>query len=234
MARRSADFALQPTHRESGASEIEVDDSQQVAALHWILQTPKATKKDLQSFDIIIASDRRELETLLAQRKRQAEEATMRHRNELAKAVLSALQTPNRPPQGTPATLDDTKIASNGVFRSFAHILTASKHLLGEYDRLDKMIRSMQDAEPEGVAEAWTEEVEKTAKLLRVGAKIAIKNVKKVLGADVEVSDVDTDREENEKMSAVETMELNCELKRSLYFAESGVKTMAQSLPQGE
>lgn len=158
----------------------------------------------------------------------------MRRRNEFTKAVLAGLQTPNRPTQGAPSTLDDTNIARNAIFRSATHVLTASEHLVGEYNRLDTVIANLRDEEPEGTAEAWAKDVEKTARLLRIGAETAVKHVKKVLGGDVEVSDVKNDSEEIEEMNAVETMELNYELKKSLCYAERGVKKMVKSLPQGE
>lgn len=156
----------------------------------------------------------------------------MHRRNELTSAILAALQTPNRPVQGVPPTLSDTKIVRNAVFKSVAHVLTVSEHLVGEYDRLEKVIAGMRDAEPEGIAEAWTEDVEKTARLLRVGAETAVKNVKKVLGADVEADDAKDNRGENEETSTVQEMELNYELKKSLYSADRGVRKMVQSLPQ--
>ncbi|KAF2628684.1 hypothetical protein BU25DRAFT_390469 [Macroventuria anomochaeta] len=195
---------------------------------------PKTNHKELQDFKAKVAADQQELKALLEQRMRQAEEASVRRRNELTKAILDALQTPNRPVQGAPPTLGDTKIARNAVFKSVAHVLTASEHLVGGYDRLDKMIVSMRDAEPEGVAEAWTEDIEKTARLLKIGAETAITNVKKVLGADVEIDGMGETREEGERMDAVEKMELNYELQKSLQYAERGVRKMVKSLPQDE
>mgnify|MGYP004499524975 CR=1 FL=1 len=158
----------------------------------------------------------------------------MRRRNEFTKAILDALQTPNRPVHGTPPTLGDTKIVRNAVFRSVAHILTASENLVSEYNRLDKTIVGMRDTEPEGIAEAWAGDVETTARLLKTGAETAIRNVKKVLGADVEVGDMEQTRKESERMHAVEKMELNYELQKSLQYAERGVKKMVKSLPQDE
>lgn len=157
----------------------------------------------------------------------------MRRQNELTKLILDALQTPNRPVQGIVPTLGDTKIARNAVFKSVANVLMASEHLVGEYDRLDKMIMGMRDAEPEGIAEAWTEDIEKTARLLRVGAETAIRNVKKVLGADV--GDEETEAEdESARLQGLEKMVLNYELQKSLQYAERGVKKMVKCLPQDE
>jgi hypothetical protein len=161
----------------------------------------------------------------------------MRRRNEITEAILKALQTPNRPVQGTPPTLGETKIARNAVFKSVASILTASEQLVGEYDRLDKMIVGIRDAELEGIAESWAWEVDDTARLLKIGAESAIKSVKKVLGADVEVDDLEGSiliEEHGRKLDALEKMELNYELHKSLYFAERGVKKMVKSLLEPE
>lgn len=160
-----------------------------------------------------------------------SEAASTRRRNELTKAILDALQTPNRPVHRTPRTLGDTKIARNAVFKSVADVLTASEHLVGEYDQLDQLIVGIGDAEQEGVADAWAADIEKTDRLLKVGAESAIRNVKKVLGADIEADDVEDVREEAiEKMEAIENMKLNYELHTSLLCAERGVRKIVKSL----
>lgn len=202
-----------------------------------------------------MAADQQELKTLLGERMRQAsvptvfisvprmqtaahiysEQATINRRNELTAAILQAIRTPNRPVQGTPSTFGETKIARNAVYKSVASVLTASEHLIREYDRLDQIIVAMCNAEPEGIAEAWTEEVDRTARLLKIGAETAIKNVKQVLGADVGVCNAENIDGESltngETMEALEKMELNYDLHKSLQLAERGVKKMVKSLP---
>ena len=110
----------------------------------------------------------------------------------------------------------------------------ASEHLVGEYDRLDKMVVSMRDAEPEGITEAWTEDVERTARLLKIGAETAIRNVKKVLGADVGSEEEGEAEDEGERLQGPEKMVLSYELQKSLQYAERGVKKMVKCLPQDE
>lgn len=133
----------------------------------------------------------------------------------------------------TPPTLGSTRLVRNAAFKSVAHILTASRSLVGEYDRLNTFIVSMQNTGSESAVETWAEGVEKTAVLLRSGAGIATRNVKKVLGADISEEDMDT-QEESGSMEAIEGMELNHELHRSLYLAETGVQKMVQGLPHDE
>jgi hypothetical protein len=165
-----------------------------------------------------------------------SEQASMRRRNELTEAILKALQTPNRPVQGPPHTFGESKIARNAVFASGFTVLRASKDLMNEYVRLDMIILGMRDAEPECVAEQWTEEVERSATLLKIGADAALRNVKKVLGAEFEEGDVyeSTLVEDGETMEALEQMELNYELQKGLSFVERGVKEMVKGLPEPE
>lgn len=138
--------------------------------------------------------------------------------------------------QGPPHTFSESKIARNAVFASGATVIRVSKALVDEYVRLDKMIVDMREDVPEGVADGWTEEVETTARLLKIGADTAIRNVKKVLGADVEEGDIDgpTLVEDGEVMEALEQMDLSYELHKSLQFVERGVKKMVKGLPEPE
>ncbi len=159
-----------------------------------------------------------------------SEEASMHRRNELTRAISGALKTPNRPMSGTLPTLGNTKIARNAIFKSLAQTLTVSNHLISEYDRLDKVTVGVRNAEPEGVAEAWVEDVEKTADLLRSGAEIAKRKVKKVLGADVEADSMGNNRQPRERKDVVEDAALNYELLQSLWFAEAGVQKMVKGL----
>lgn len=154
----------------------------------------------------------------------------MRRRNEFTKAILKALQTPNRTISGASPTLGNTKIARNAIFRSVAQVLTASGSLTGEFDRLNEVTVGMRDTETENVAQAWAEDVEKTARLLKIGAELAIRNVKKVLGVGMNGEGVEDMREESTTMEAIDRMELNYELQRSLRFAERGVRKMVKSL----
>jgi hypothetical protein len=158
----------------------------------------------------------------------------MRRRNELTRSILDALQTPNSSAQENLSTLGGTKIARNAIFKSVAYVITSSEDLVAEYERLDKLIEGLRDAEPEGVAEKWTENVDKTARLLRLGAGTAIRNVKKVLGADIANDEAEEADENTERMEGLENMELNYDFHKSLKYAEKGVKKMVKGLPQEE
>lgn len=138
--------------------------------------------------------------------------------------------------QRTPSTFGNSKIARNAVFGSVATVLRASTELVDEHDRLDKMMMRMQEPGSEGVAESWTQGVNKSARLLKIGAETAIRNVKRVVGADVEEDGIEDSTlvEDGETLEALEQMELNYELYRGLLFAEYGVKKMVKGLPEPE
>jgi hypothetical protein len=96
------------------------------------------------------------------------------------------------------------------------------------------MISGLQDGEKESVTDKWAHDIMETEKQLTLGARVARRNVKKVLGAveeddaraDEEVDKGDDDNKEN--------ADLNYELHKSLRYAERGVKRMAKGLPQDE
>jgi hypothetical protein len=153
-------------------------------------------------------------------------------RDKLANTFLQALQTPNRPVE-TPS-FAGTHIAGNAVYISVTSMLSASEGLVKEYQRLDGMIASLRDEQPDPIADTWKQDVEETDKQLKMGARVALRNVKKVLGADVEGGmdedgDVDMTLEEKGK-----DVELSFELQKSLRYAERGVKRMVKGLPVDE
>jgi hypothetical protein len=164
-----------------------------------------------------------------------SEEAETRRRNEIAATIRHALKTPNRPVQGDVPTFTGTKIADNAAYVPVANVLTASEALLDEYERLDKMIVDMRDEEEDPVAETWQQELREAEQKLQMGARVALGNVKKVLGADDashEHSDEHSDEEIHDE--GKEKQALNYELQKSLRYAERGVKRMVKGLPEDE
>jgi uncharacterized protein YbcI len=156
-----------------------------------------------------------------------SEEAETRRRNEVAFAIFNALKTPNRPTQGDVPTFTGTKIADNAAYVPLANVLTASEALINEYERLDKMIADMRDEEAEPIAETWQQELQEAEQKLQLGARVALRNVKKVLGAE------DAGHEEMHD-EGEEKQELNYELQKSLRYAERGVKRMVKGLSKDE
>lgn len=169
-----------------------------------------------------------------------SKEAEARRRNELTKALMSALTNPNRPVQGETPTYPGTKIAQNTTYAPVSTFLDASDALIAEYQRVDNMSKDMQVDAALPVAETWNEEVAEAERRLKMGARVAIMNVGKVLGMPVDAGGeghgdgdgdeemIDADEEgEGEK-------QLSFEWQKSLQYMERGVKRMVKGLPEDE
>jgi Skp family chaperone for outer membrane proteins len=166
-----------------------------------------------------------------------SEEQAMRRRNEITATILDALQTPNRPVQSetTRTTFVGTAIADNAAYISVANVLAASDGLSKEYERLNSTIKDIGEEYTEPVAEMWQQELRDTEQQLQMGARVALRNVRKVLGADVDMGKgADEDGEEQEQNDGDAEHELNYELQRSLRYVERGVKRMVKGLPNEE
>ncbi|KAI4951685.1 hypothetical protein J4E86_007101 [Alternaria arbusti] len=204
--------------------------SQQMLSLSRLLEKPKKDDTQMQEFRATINADQKKYNALLAQRKLQAEKEEERRREELTSTLFEALQTPNRPAKGEPETFAGTQIAGNAVYTSVTSVLRASEVLVNEYQRLDGMIAKLREEQPDTIADTWKQDIEDTDKQLKKGARVALRNVKKVLGADVEDS-VMTDEDGDVDMEGGEKVELNYGLQKSLRYAERGVKRMVKGLP---
>lgn len=161
-----------------------------------------------------------------------SEEAETRRRDEITSTILNALTTPNRDLKGETPTFAGTKIAENAVYMPVIDVLSSSEALLEEYERLDKMIIEMRDEQEEPVPEAWHQDIQEAEKKLQMGARVALRNVKKVLGADAEDDEGVAAEDRYAAMQDSEgEQELNYELEKSLRYAERGVRRMVKGLP---
>lgn len=125
-----------------------------------------------------------------------------------------------------------TEVAKSEIYASTTEMLTTSENLIKEYKRLDSMIEDLHDEQAEPIAAIWKQNIEATEEKLRTGARVALRDVKMVLGADVG-SDEDVDVTMEHDGDGGEK-ELNYELQRSLRYAERGIKRMAKGLPYNE
>jgi hypothetical protein len=143
--------------------------------------------------------------------------------------ILEALKTPNRPQQNETLRFDGTQIARNAAYTPVADVLASSEALLREYERLDKVSKDMRDGQTEPHADIWHKELQEAERQLQLGARVAVRKVTKMLGAEVE-SDGDGDTLETEGAD----QDLNYGLHKSLRYAERGVKRMVKGLPEDE
>lgn len=152
----------------------------------------------------------------------------MRRRNEFASLISSALQ-----PSENNATFPNTTIATNPASSRASRASALSESLLAEYKSFEAMIAGLAGDRMNTLSKLWAQDVAETERKLRLGHKVALRNVKKVLGAEdggraEGVADEDMDGESN----VVE--ELNYELLKGLGYAERGVKRMVKGLPKDE
>ena len=95
------------------------------------------------------------------------------------------------------------------------------------------MIAQLREEQPDTIADTWKQDIEDTDKQLKKGARVALRNVKKVLGADVDDTRM-TDEDGDVDMEGAEKVELSYELHKSLRYTERGVKRMVKGLPLGD
>lgn len=76
------------------------------------------------------------------------------------------------------------------------------------------------------MTEAWNQDIENIERKLKLGARVALRNAKKVLGAEIKDRDGEMATIEVEE----EEKELDDELHKRLNYAERGVKRMVKGL----
>ncbi len=162
-----------------------------------------------------------------------------RRRNEIARATCDALGLPDSPRSNNVLSYPGTKIAGNAFYASLNEMIAFSEGLVKEYQRLDNMAGDLQDEDTKSMVDTWMQSVGKTETQLRMGARIAQRNVLKVLGADIqdEGGKMDHEGEGEEGMDAGEASEgkeLNMELHKTLKYAERAVKKMVKGLPNDD
>lgn len=161
-----------------------------------------------------------------------SEEAEARRRNEIASTIFNALRGPEDNARNKFAAFAGTRIATNPAYAPVSEVLTASEALLDDYMRLDKQFTDMRSAQAEPVGETWHQELQETERQLKLGARVAVRKVNKVLGAAVEDDDDDLLREGEVQGAEEEEQKLNYGLLKSLGYVERGVKRMVKGLPE--
>ena len=95
------------------------------------------------------------------------------------------------------------------------------------------MIAQLRDEHAETIADTWKRDVEATDRQLRMGSRVATRNVKRILGADIEDGEQESCAQDGDvNMGGVKPVELSFELQKSLRYAERGVKRMVKGLPE--
>ena len=154
-----------------------------------------------------------------------SENREARRRDELSALVNEALTKPSKATKQKPATFKNTKIVGNASYSSAVHINAACCKMLAEYQELDSMIEHLSGQSMTTITDQWAQDIQEKERLLRLGHKTAVRNVKKVLGMGVNEAEPRENRDEKE---------LNMELRNGLRYVERGVKRMVKGLPRDE
>jgi hypothetical protein len=113
------------------------------------------------------------------------------------------------------------------LFDSAAKVSAACKSLVSEYNGFEAMVADMAGDKQNQVSKIWAQDVAEAERKLRLGHKVALRSVKKVLGAEEGVNGADADDGEMGGDDVV-TGELNYGLLQGLRYAERGVKRMVR------
>ncbi|CBX94356.1 hypothetical protein LEMA_P121200.1 [Plenodomus lingam JN3] len=220
---------LQKTASDSDDANTE---SQQMIAVAHLLKQRKSHEKEMRQLRAKIQADHGSLNSLLDQRMRQTEIQAIDRRHEMVDSILKALGPPSEPNHRKTTTIAGTKIADHATYTSTTDVLAQSKGLVKEYEGLDGMISDMRSQQGDSVADTWKRKIRESEEQLRKGARVAARNVKKVLGADMSIDEaykMEVDRKVEIQQDKGDN--LSYELQRSLRYAERGVKRMAKGLP---
>lgn len=151
-----------------------------------------------------------------------SEDAQARRQDELLALITGALTKPNRLTRCEPSTYPNTTIATNAIFDSVNKVEAACATLTKEYAAFDELMETMAADERSAVLmKEWTRDIAETERRLRLGHRTAIRNVKKVLGAELDESEEEGQSEEG----------LNMQLLQGLQYVERGVKRMVKGVP---
>ncbi|KAF2465532.1 uncharacterized protein BDR25DRAFT_239596 [Lindgomyces ingoldianus] len=201
---------------------------------------PPSDKNEIQQFRDKVEGDKKDLKTLLQKGMNQAQRERDRRINDIASAISEALLPASVNDQGVnqpQTTFPGTEIAGNPIFASAAQMLEASRGLVKEYDRMEERAAKAFPRKEQHMTEVWQQDVRNTERQLDLGYKIALRNVKKVLGvegAKDEMKGAEEDREDMEGEEEMSEPPLNYELRKALRYAERGVKRMVKGLPKDE
>lgn len=116
-------------------------------------------------------------------------------------------------------------------------MINTSHGLVVEYDRFETMVtETAQDNDSrQPITDTYQEEVKEMEKLLKVGYRNALRNVKKVMRAnheDVEMNGTKEVEGEVDGYGETMKMQLNYELETALRYAERGIRRMMKGLPR--
>ncbi|OAL52276.1 hypothetical protein IQ07DRAFT_585485 [Pyrenochaeta sp. DS3sAY3a] len=180
--------------------------------------------------------DKKRLRGMIEQREYQCESEATQRRKQLSSTIQRALSTTNLPQSNQKLVYEHTKIAGNAVYALISDVVDASHGVINEYQRLENLITDLRNENAKPVAETWKQDIAEVEERLKLGARVAVRNVKKVLGAAIEDTGGD-EGDQGEDLDGgigLQDRELDYGLQTSLKYAERGVKRMVKGIPVDE
>ncbi|KAF2204544.1 hypothetical protein GQ43DRAFT_460694 [Delitschia confertaspora ATCC 74209] len=220
-------------------------ESQQMLALQSVFKKPQKKDKEIQTLRARVVQNQKGLRDMLQLGMQKVEIGDTRRRNEIATAISTALlpsSPANRNGHGKgeagPATFPGTGIATNPTFTSILEIIQVSRNLIKEYEKMSEKVESAFPGREKDLTGAWQNDVEHTAKVLEIGHKRALRQIKKVLGIiDVEIEGSGAESDGNELEMVTDSQDLpsrehDLGLHRTLQYAERGIRRLTKGLPE--
>jgi hypothetical protein len=219
-------------------------------ALGSLLEKSRVEDKETQQLRAKIAGDQRTLRALLQQRLRHAyvsphslqikwdkaklittfeysKNERTRRGDDIANIISSAFVAPTSNPNCP--SYPGTAIAINPIFASATEMITTSHVLVREYDNIEEMVAKAAEDDRKPITDTWQQDVEEMKRLLDLGYRKALRDVKKVLGVNGAEEMTERDKDDGGRLTK---MEPNHGLSDTLRYAERGVKRMVKGLPR--
>jgi hypothetical protein len=108
-------------------------------------------------------------------------------------------------------------------------MITTSHGLVREYDNIEEMVAKAAEDDRKLITDTWQQDVEEMKRLLDLGHRKALRDVKKVLGVNGAEEMTERDKDDSGRLTK---MEPNHGLSDTLRYAERGVKRMVKGLPR--
>jgi len=122
-----------------------------------------------------------------------------------------------------------TAIAINPIFASATEMIATSNGLVQEYDNIEEMVAKATEDDRKVIRDTWQQDADEMKRLLELGHRKALRDVKKVLGVNDVGKMTVADKDDEGRLTKTG---LDQGLKDTLRYAERGVKRMVKGLPR--
>ncbi|CAI6315364.1 unnamed protein product [Periconia digitata] len=201
------------------------------ATLDQQAKSSKRSKSDegmLNQLREQVKNDQSEFKQMIQKRSDQVDQEDKRRRDDMVSMLGKALNTSDRPSLHATTTSRSPKFFTNPLFTSASKLSDSCENLLSQYEFLETTVKQMTNEQTKSVTAVWVKEVEDMERLLGLGHKKAVRDIKRALGIESEaIKDGASNISEFQR-----NVEHDFALQKSLRYAERGVRRMVKSLPR--